>query len=241
MGFAEDFVGDFAGVPSTELEPGLALAVQAPVGGGALSWVSDWVAEKQFSTLVIDCSGVPTPHPWCRSNVHVVVPSTAREGWWALDLALKSGAFELVVSLDLPRDPHLTRYASRIRRALAKSTSRLLLVGAELPFSVPRRASIQVQGIEWHEGPLGDAPIARVCAVDVVGGPRVQVRVDVCSDCVRPVSRAPDVGPSPGAGCEPPKVRSGSGSRSGSGGVLQSRSTTTGSASGSDAAGCSHS
>lgn len=162
-----------------ELQPGQAMAIEACPGAGALSLVSELAhARADRGVVVIDVGGTSAPHAWAHPQIYVVVPSTARDGWLALDLVLRSGAFGLVVSLDLPRDPQLSpRYASRIRGALAKSPSSLWLVGEESAFSVPRRMRIATEAIEWTRGPLGDAPHARSFAVDVGGGPVVTTPV----------------------------------------------------------------
>lgn len=174
------------------LDPGHALAIE---GSGGLSLVIDTIHRRAVEgVLVVDVEATSSPEGWAHPEIYVVVPSTIREAWLALDLALRSGAFGLVVSLDLPRDPRFSpRYGSRIRSALRTSASRLVMVGERAAFSVPRRVRVASRSIDWTRGPLGDAPHSRSFAVDVGGGPVVTIH----TDCVHPAADTPRARASP--------------------------------------------
>ena len=149
------------------------------------------------ATLVVDATASTLPHAWVPAStdgsIWVVVPPHPTEAWVATDLALRSGAFELVVCLDPPPRADV---APRLRRLLRARASRLLLLGPP-PFRVDRRARVSLAAVRWSQAPTGDAPAARTLSIDTGFGRGGELlRDDIRTDRLRPRPRAPDRRPS---------------------------------------------
>ncbi len=187
------------------LEGGLArgelLWVHARPGGGGLSLASTWarrVAATGGCVLVVDARDTTLPHAWVPSSTHGaiwVVRPQREQAWFALDLALRAGGFELVVALDAPH----ARDAARVRQLVRERETRLVLVGDVAPLTTSLTAGISVEGIEWIGAPHGDAPQSRTLRVSAESQPEgvtvVEVGiivVDVHTDRLRSRPRAPD-------------------------------------------------
>lgn len=178
------------------LAAGEMLHLEAAPGGGALTLTALWVrhaAAQGASCLVVDAAASTLPHAWVPASkegaIWVVTPAHPSEAWVATDLALRSGAFELVVTMDAPTRPDV---APRLRRLLRDHGSRLLLLGAP-PFRVPRRARVSLTDVRWSCAAVGDAPAARTLSIDTGSGRGGELlRDDIHTDRLRPHPRAPD-------------------------------------------------
>jgi hypothetical protein len=181
---------------------GALAALHADPGAGALALASSWAQAASRAgepVAAIDALGSTLPHPWveprgARAPIWVIAPPSPREAWAALDLALRSGAFGLVIALDLPAPPP-PGAGARLRRLARDHATRVIVAGAP-PFTPDLRIQLRADRVEWLEGPTGAAPDARWlalrCTADATSISCEVRRDDALTDRLHPAPRAPD-------------------------------------------------
>jgi hypothetical protein len=202
------------------LRAGDTVTVHAPPGAGGLSLASAWaraaVVEKE-PVLVVDAQDASLPHPWvtpagAKAPLWVVAPPRPAGAWPALDIALRSGAFGLLVLLDPPPPP--PGAGPRITHLVRTRQARLVICGGLRGpgWSSGIHLHLRPTRIHWTTAPTGAAPAARTLEVHVPTGmhdgaregawdeQRMMRDDDVCTDRLRPAPRAPDRRPSHGRG-----------------------------------------
>jgi hypothetical protein len=193
------------------LATGQTASLEGTAGAGTLALAASWARSAGAAgepVVVIDADASTAPVAWVapRRAVEdapwVVAPPRRAEGWAAADIALRSGAFGLVIVIDAGPGPPSA--GGRLRRLVRDGSSRLLVVGGA-PFTPDVRIALEAREVAWVCAPIGDVPRARRIAVrlaratnggrsiDGAGSSFVEVwRDDLETDRLRVRSRAPD-------------------------------------------------
>lgn len=146
-------------------EPGTAVQIVAAPGGGGLTFAAACtrhLAREGRASLVVDARGSTWPHAWVPpaergGPIWVVVPPRPDASWVAVDIALRSAAFALVVALDPPK-ADLGRVAPRVRQLVARTEGRLLVIAPEPVVRLGALHQLAPLPPAWLESPLGDLP-----------------------------------------------------------------------------------
>lgn len=183
------------------LWPGQSARIDGPPGAGGVSISSAWArsaASVGEPVLVVDAGGRALPHAWVEPDdgsapIWVVRPARPAEAWPAVDIALRSGAFGLVVLLDPPTAP---RGAGPRLLRLARGRAVRLLLRGDAPFRADALIRVAASPVRWRVAPIGDAPAPRELEI-TCGDRTTKVRCrDVDSDRLRAPARAADRRPS---------------------------------------------
>ena len=190
------------------LAPGETALIDAVAGAGALALASSWA--RQASRLgepvaVLDVGGCSLPHPWieppgARAPIWVVTLTERRQCWPAIDMALRSGAFGMVLLLDAAAPPR--GIGARLLSLVRQRETRLVVSGA-LPFSPTVRIRMRLERIHWDESPVGKLPARRQLSVScspgrgAVSGFSEVMRADHLTDRLHPRARIADRRPAP--------------------------------------------
>lgn len=166
------------------LRPGETALVSGGPGAGSLALASGWAREhvlRREPVLVLDPLATSLAHAWIepegaeapiwRLGVGAAF-GTERELWPALDIALRSGAFGLLVLLEPPPAPRAL--AARVARLAREQRARLVVTdstldpgdletraGGAAPWPPTYRVQLSAGLVRWVEGPLGAAPERR--------------------------------------------------------------------------------
>lgn len=163
------------------LRPGQTLLVSGGPGAGCLALASGWAREharRGEPVLVLDPEGSSLPHAWLEPEGggapiwRLAVGAafgTEPELWPAFDIALRSGAFGLLVLLEPPFAPRAV--ASRVALLAREQRARLLVTqwpGRAAPWAPTYRVRLNAGLVSWMDGPLGAAPARRRLEVSLV-------------------------------------------------------------------------
>lgn len=194
------------------LRPGQSVLVVGSPGAGSLALASSWAratTRREEPVIVLDAAGSSMPHAWiepedARAPIWAV-RVRGHEVWAALDIALRSGAFGLMVLLDPPDPP--SGVGVRAAR-LAKDRGTRVIVTQwpgvrSAPWTTTHRIGLASGLVRWVDGPLGAVPRTRQVEVKVgERGRRDTEEIDasIIPDRLRPTPRAPDRRPPSGRG-----------------------------------------
>ena len=198
-------------LPNGGLGPGETAVLEGPPGSGRLALAGSWArsaAERGEAALVVDAGSVTLPHVWTEppgapAPIWVVRPRRPAEAWPALDIALRSGAFGLLVLLE--PDPPRPGVAARLLRLCREHGCRVILTGPA-PFRPTAHLTLRAVEVRWRSAPVGDAPELRSLRVSLdspgtVACERTEVqRDDSATDRLRARPRAPDRRPPQASG-----------------------------------------
>jgi hypothetical protein len=195
------------------LRPGRTVLVEGAPGAGSLALASSWAREvcrRGEAVVVLDAAGSALPHAWVEppdaSGPIWALHAGEREVWPALDIALRSGAFGLVVLLEPPGAPG--GIGARVLRLARANGTRLVVTqwpGRAPPWTPSHRIELASGVVRWVHGPCGAAPLERHVEVSCGDGRRQPVPVgperradDARTDRLRPAPRAADRRPPSG-------------------------------------------
>ncbi|MGE0786441.1 MAG: hypothetical protein AB7S26_12295 [Sandaracinaceae bacterium] len=206
------------------LRPGETLSIEGNAGAGSLALASEWARACSAAgepVMVLDPLATSLPHAWVepdegrapiwRLGVGVAF-GTEDELWPAFDIALRSGAFGLIVVLDAPTAPRTV--GARVARLAAERGARLIVThGHErpAPWAPTYRVRLYAGLVRWVDGPLGARPAARQVEGNIVDRERTaesrtsssfarELDARTTTDRLRPTPRAPDRRPPSGRG-----------------------------------------
>ncbi len=213
------------------LRPGQTALVSGDPGAGSLALASAWGREharRGEPVLVLDPAATSLAQAWVPPE-DATAPiwrlavgeafGTEGELWPAFDIALRSGAFGLLVLLEPPRAP--ASVAGRVTRLARERRARLVVTRCALDLAPTRgweagdrpapwpptfRIRLSAGLVQWVEGPMGAAPSRRQMEGDLLVQAARRRRFErdddagARTDRVRPPAFAPDRRPPSGRG-----------------------------------------